>query len=426
MIKAQWLSETRIPRPSADVPVSGPRTEFDRDFGRVLHSSSFRRLQGKTQVWGIRESDYFRTRLTHSLEAGQIGGAIARAYGVPEFLVMASCFAHDIGHPPFGHDGAETLDRFASEISSKTVSFDDNAQTFRVLVRRESMFSSESGMSLTAAALDGTQKYKRMAKPGVSKAGYYDDDEQFFRQVVEATGTGDKRSPVVMFVELADDIAYACHDLDDALRAGLVTIDKLRHARDKESSGSPAYEVLDLVISHLESAHNEAEQDDEAYRVASKQVKSKLVDRFVRKAIDAKGAILPLMIELRYDEKLKRNLFMDSITGLEAELSVLQGLTRKYVIDDPNVQRMRFAGIELLREYLERYGTIIAKGPQHGKPSWLSLPHVIRNRIEKAGDLSRRLRVMLDYVAGMTDQYFLEQATVFHDLGRARAVTVRR
>ncbi len=427
-LSKSWLNTSRIPKRDTETSASGSRSEFDRDFGRVLHSSSFRRLQGKTQVWGIRESDYFRTRLTHSLEAGQIGGAIAKAYDIPELLVMAACFAHDIGHPPFGHDGAETLDTFAQRTSGGKISFDDNAQTFRVLVRRESMFSSESGMSLTAAALDGTLKYKRLAEPCVHKAGYYEDDKHFYDQVVSATTTGHKRSPIVMFVELADDIAYACHDLDDALRAGFVTLDAIRHVQsDNELVSSDAGRtVLDLVISMLEPSHTSAERDNEAYRVASKQIKSKLVDRFITQAIEARDHILPRMLALDYDKDLKQNLFLNTIEGLEQELKALKAITQTYVIEDPNVQGMRFAGTELLREYLERYEDIIVHGPRIGKPSWLSLPRVVRQRLLDGGDLPQRLRVMLDYVAGMTDQYFVEQATVFHDLGRGHAVTVRR
>jgi dGTPase len=399
------------------------RTEWDRDFARVLHSSSFRRLQGKTQVWGVRESDYFRTRLTHSLEAGQIGGAIAKEYDIPASLVMASCFAHDIGHPPFGHNGAHALNDFAQEVSSGDVVFDDNAQTFRVLVRRESMFSSESGMNLCAATLDGTMKYKNLASKDSDKAGYYEDDKEQFEEVVTATGTGIKRSPLVMFVELADDIAYACHDLDDALRAGFVGIDELRHVRDGFAVG-PKFEILKIVINKLESAHSADDEDNEGYRVAAKRVKSYLVDRFVHAAVSKKKEILPMMKDLSYDENRKRNLFLDIVPDLKDELDALQSVTWRYVISDPNVESVRFAGTELLRDYLGRYRPVI-ENPKKDSPAYLSLPRVVRGRLDRAGSTRGRLRVMLDYVAGMTDRYFMEKAALFHDLSSARAVTVR-
>lgn len=400
------------------------RDPFDRDWGRVLHSSSFRRLAGKTQVWGVLESDYFRTRMTHSLEAAQIGAAIAKEYNFAPFLIMAACLAHDIGHPPFGHDGADALKQFAMEVTGGDVVFDDNAQTFRTLVRRESMFGSSSGMNLTAATLDATLKYKVLASRDTKKAGYYDDDKETFDWVVSATGTSLKRSPLVMFVELADDIAYACHDLDDAMRARFVTLDDLRHAH--KMCESPAGKgVLQFVIDSLEKVHGVDDAEDEPFRIKIKRVKSALVDRFVTAAVKHKDAIKQQMHHLQYGDELKTNLFFTAIPGLEEEIEALKGVVRRYVIEDPNVESIRFAGTSMLKEYLGRYRELV-EAPKVSSPAWLSLPRVVRQRLADAGSTRGRVRILLDYIAGMTDRYFIEQATLFHDLGRGRALTMRR
>jgi dGTPase len=425
---ADWLdANRRKARDTAeDNRVQSQRTDFDRDYGRLLHCSSFRRLQGKTQLWGVLESDYFRTRLTHSLEAAQIGGAVAKEFGrIPPELVMTSCLAHDIGHPPFGHDGAKVLKDFAERVTSGKATFDDNAQTFRVVSRIEGAFGSSFGLNLTYATIDGTIKYKRVAQIATDKAGYYPEDEPAFTEVVQSTGTGKKRSPIVMFVELADDIAYACHDFEDALRAGFVTIE------DVESRLDGADESQSIAICYILQQYRQQvshhSDDPDCERVAAKRLKSRLVDRCISLALEHKTEIESAFDDLKYDDDLRRNLFFDKSAELKAYVDILKDVIARHVIDDPNVQRLRFASNELLRSYLGRYESLIQDSKLNlDSSARLSLPKGVRRNIDEAAGPAGRCRAILDYVAGMTDRYLMEQASVFFDLRHDHAVSVRR
>lgn len=410
---------------SKDNKIQACRDDFDRDYGRVLHCTSFRRLQGKTQVWGVFESDYFRTRLTHSLEAAQIGGSLAKEFaGVPPELVMASCLAHDIGHPPFGHDGTDVMKNFAVDVTDGGVTFDDNAQTFRVITRLEGAFGSQYGLNLTCATIDGTIKYKLQAAVNEKKSGYYPEDEEAYNFVVKTTGTLNKRNPVVMFVELADDIAYACHDLEDALRAQFLTVETIRNFRRGDSK---VRTVVEYICNTYEKQTDHYADQPYPERIAAKRLKSRLVDRCITLALAAKEELQAVFASGDYDDETKRNLFYDKSGELKETISFLRDLVRKHVIDEPNVQRLRFASNELLGSYLDRYRAMITgKGPIKETADFLSLPKDVRLNIKSAADVAQRCRALLDYVAGMTDRYLMEQASVFYDLRHEHAVSMRR
>ncbi|MBA4747773.1 MAG: deoxyguanosinetriphosphate triphosphohydrolase [Sphingopyxis sp.] len=195
--------------------VRGPRDAFQRDRDRIIHSIAFRRLRHKTQVFIAPDGDHYRVRLTHSIEVAQIGRAIARALGLNEDLTEALCLAHDIGHPPFGHAGEDAL-RAAMAAAG---GFDHNGHTLRTLTRLESPYPAFDGLNLTWETLEGLAKHNGPVA-----------DPQWALAAVDAELALDLASHASLEAQvaaIADDIAYDNHDIDDGLRAGLLTRDIL-------------------------------------------------------------------------------------------------------------------------------------------------------------------------------------------------------
>ncbi|WP_292969906.1 deoxyguanosinetriphosphate triphosphohydrolase [Novosphingobium sp.] len=193
----------------------GPRSAFQRDRDRIVHSIAFRRLRHKTQVFIAPDGDHYRVRLTHSLEVAQIGRVIARALGLDEDLTEALCLAHDIGHPPFGHAGEEALDNALG----KWGGFDHNAQCLRVLMRLESPYCEHEGLNLSWEVLEGLAKHN--GPVGMVPWALDELDRQFPLDLALWP------SLEAQVAALADDIAYDNHDIDDGLRAGFLELDDL-------------------------------------------------------------------------------------------------------------------------------------------------------------------------------------------------------
>lgn len=196
-------------------PQRGPRDAFQRDRDRIIHSIAFRRLRHKTQVFIAPDGDHYRVRLTHSLEVAQIGRTIARALGLNEDLTEALCLAHDIGHPPFGHAGEDALEASLTDQGG----FDHNAQTLRQLMQLESPYPHCDGINLTWETLEGLAKHNGpVTEPTWAMVQCNDllDMQLASHASLEA-----------QIAAVADDIAYDNHDIDDGLRAGLLTLDQL-------------------------------------------------------------------------------------------------------------------------------------------------------------------------------------------------------
>jgi dGTPase len=210
-------------------PPSASRSEFQRDRDRIIHSTAFRRLKHKTQVFVEHEGDHYRTRLTHTLEVAQIARSIARALGLDEDLAETLALAHDLGHTPFGHAGERALDRKLAAFGG----FDHNAQSLKIVTALERRYAAFDGLNLTFETLEGLVKHNG---PLTDRAGMA-IGKLAGKALPEAIAAHDRVQPLELWTQasaeaqaaaIADDIAYDAHDIDDGLRSGILTLDDLR------------------------------------------------------------------------------------------------------------------------------------------------------------------------------------------------------
>lgn len=372
------------------------RSEFERDRARIIHSAAFRRLQGKTQVFGVYEGDFFRTRLTHSLEVAQIAKGIALNLGADTDLVEAVCLAHDLGHPPFGHNGEQVLHHLMREHGS----FEGNAQTFRILTRLERKSNAYEGLNLTYQTLDGVLKYKKPINVEDIRTiqdepvkGFYAWDREFIEEIVARTGTGWQRSFECQIMDVADDIAYSVHDLEDSLKAGLIRVEdfhkfsppKIHRAVNARLAAAAIGQEVDEEDIHAElvGIANRLEQlEQQAGRAARKMLTRDLIHEFASSVdVQANGRV-------------------DAEVVSRVRIEILKAFVSHMVIFNPRVTTLGYKGREIIR----RLFAVLDRG----KESIGLLPEDYGEAYENAlisGTESDRKRVVCDFLAGMTDFY---------------------
>jgi dGTPase len=363
-------------------PASPTRTEFERDRDRVIHSTAFRRLKDKTQVFLYDEGDHYRTRLTHTLEVVQIARAVARSLALDEDLAEALALAHDLGHPPFGHAGERALDRAMRPHGG----FDHNAQSLRVVTLLERRYPRFDGLNLTWETLEGLVKHNgplidaagapvgRYAASGLPFAiAEYADQQDLWL----ATHAG----PEAQAAAIADDIAYNAHDIDDGLRAGLL-----------DFHGLGATPLVGTTLAAIRQEYP---------RLAPDRIRAELVRRLIATMIaDVVGASRERLAEVRPQaadavRRVGRTLIAFSPTMAEADAAMKAMLSRA-VYRHPRVTDVMGAA----ERAVER---LFARGLDDDN----ALPEGWR--APRGADERTRARAVADFIAGMTDRYAIAE-----------------
>jgi dGTPase len=334
------------------------RTAFQRDRDRILHTTAFRRLEYKTQVFINYEGDYYRTRLTHTLEVTQIGRTIARALGANEDLIEAICLAHDLGHSPFGHSGETALSRLLRDHGG----FDHNKQSLRIVTKLERRYPEFPGLNLTWEVLEGIVKHE--SEYDVADASDYNPE---LRGHLEA-----------QIANAADELAYTAHDLDDGLRSGMISTSML--------DGITLWEIMSESVGWHGSALDELTRHRLIRRLIGLEVSDlikttnqRLLESNVKSAEELQG--LPYNV-IGFSEDMHRR-------NREIKDFLYANLYRHY-----RVVRMAVKAERILTDLFSTY---------QAEPSML--PHHVQGLIEDYG----LERTICDYIAGMTDRFAVDE-----------------
>lgn len=380
------------------------RDDFARDRARVLHSAALRRLAAKTQVLSpASPADFARNRLTHSLEVAQVGRELATALDLAADVVDTACLSHDLGHPPFGHNGERALNEWAEDFGG----FEGNAQTLRILTRLEPKVIDADGhsfgLNLTRASLDAACKYPWTADHplpdpgGRLKFGVYPEDEDVFRWV-RAGAPGRLRCIEAEVMDLSDDIAYSVHDFEDAVVNGYLDPARLVDPREHEwlLTAIQSWVGFDFARDELEDALFRLTRMPEwidsfdgtrAALARLKNLTSDLIGRFARAATTATREAYPTSVLTRY----RGHLVVPRI--VEAEMAVLKGIIGAAVVSIEGRKDL----YKEQRRVLKRLATALWEHPE-------SLDPLHAEDFAGAETDAARRRVVVDQVASLTDQ----------------------
>ena len=334
------------------------RTTFQRDRDRILHTTAFRRLEYKTQVFFNFEGDYFRTRLTHTLEVAQIGRTLARALGGNEDLVEAICLAHDLGHSPFGHSGEVALARLMKDFGG----FDHNKQSLRIVTELEERYPEFPGLNLTWETREGIVKHE--SEYDISDARDFSPD---LRGNLET-----------QIANVADELAYTTHDLDDGLRSGMITPQML--------DGIALWEILREIFKW----NGPTLSDIERHRMIRRLVGMMVTDMLQSTDARLKESKVKSALDV---QKLKHNVigYNEDMQRRNRELKdfLYKKLYRHY-----RVVRMQVKAERLISDLFTAYR---------------AEPAILPNHVQKYVDKRGLERVICDHIAGMTDRYAMEE-----------------
>ena len=354
----------------------GPRSDFQRDRDRIVHSIAFRRLRSKTQVFIAPDGDHYRTRLTHSLEVAQIGRVIARQLGLDEDLTEALCLGHDIGHPPFGHAGEKALEQSMAHAGG----YDHNAQGLRILARLESPYCDHEGLNLTWETLEGLAKHN--GPVGAANWALAEIDRDFPLEL--------DRWPSLeaQVAAVADDIAYDNHDIDDGLRAGFLDLDDLL--------------ALDFVANQWRSVERRfphAPRDRQLRELVRSQIGLMVNDVIHHTRAQAEG--MRSVDDVREAGR--------QTGGFSPALAVEERQLKKFMYDRLYYHPEQLATAERARDVVARLFAAYSQDPTTMPDAW---------RDTLPASEPQRSRHVADFIAGMTDRFAIEQCRRIY--GRVR------
>ncbi|RLA70968.1 MAG: deoxyguanosinetriphosphate triphosphohydrolase [Epsilonproteobacteria bacterium] len=348
------------------------RDPYARDRDRVLHCSSFRRLEYKTQVFLNHEGDYFRTRLTHSLEVSQIARTLSRMLELNETLAEVIALSHDLGHTPFGHVGGDVLDRLLKE-DGRPLGFEHNFQSFRVLTKLEKRYKDFDGLNLTFATLEGVLKHS------------YPYKKSFLAGLDARFDLEKHPSLEAMVVDHADEIAYTSHDIDDGIKYGLISFDDL--LEDELCLRVDAI-VQKEGISRKENLYR--------HRFVAGLIKL-LVEDFIENSKEGAKKYrqnVPICVTLNAEEKLPVGFSKETAT----QLKKLKKLLLNKLYKHEKISRKMHAGKQCIKGLYKAFAEDKDLLPPHQKELF---------------DLRTKERVIADYIAAMTDRYAMK---TYHEL----------
>ena len=373
----------------------GGRTEFARDRARIIHSFALRRLAAKTQVAVPWATDFPRTRLSHSLECAQVGRELGAALGADPDLMEGACLAHDIGHPPFGHNGEEALNQIAVSCGG----FEGNAQSIRLLIRLEAKTvlpdGKSIGLNLTRASLDAATKYPWSRAVNARKFGVYEDDLEIFNWYRSGVESG-KTSMEAQIMDWSDDVAYSVHDLEDSLVSGQVKLDQLSNDLPKLFKVAQDMYLADITESEMQLALAALQKlscwpryYDGTHRSLArlKDLASQLIGRF------AQAAEVATQEEYGDGDLTRYNANLVVPRAQRVEVALLKSMAGHYVINASDSQIRYGEQQRLLTELVQ---AILESAPN-------TLESFFLQDWQNAQNDQARLRVVIDQVASLTD-----------------------
>ncbi len=353
------------------------RSPFQRDRDRILHATAFRRLTHKTQVFLYHEGDHYRTRLTHSLEVAQIARTIARQLRLDEDLAEALALAHDLGHPPFGHAGERALDAEMSEHGG----FDHNAQSVRVVTALERKYRAFDGLNLTWEALEGLAKHNG---PLTTEKGAAVLKVTRPLESWQSLAAGNYASAEAQVAALSDDIAYLTHDVDDGLRAGLLSLASLTEVP-----------VVGAFAAAVIAEGEGSEKSRDVFEVTRRMITA-LIRDVVLESREQFAQINPRSPD---DIRTAGRPLISFSQPMSTELTALRSVLFDRVYRHPRVTRVMTAAEGIVRDLFTCYAD-----PNHRTAlpdAWQSLSERLPPR--------RRARLAADYLAGQTDRYAIAE-----------------
>lgn len=394
--------------------------EYQRDYTRILYSSSFRRLQGKMQLFAVQSDQFIRNRLTHSLEVAQIARSIATTIGYQRdeiYVVEACALAHDIGNPPFGHAG----ERYLNDLCKDFGGFEGNAQTLRILTTVEQKRADFQGLNLTYRTLLGILKYYNRFNKDLSEKLYskqkfiYDSDYEFINEILDKTDV-DLRTLDVQIVDLADEIAYAAHDLDDGLRMGIFTPDDIVHEFAAKGYNEECKDKLERII--FESKERAGFKDEKIDSTQfSKLYRKEITSQIINTLISDIG-----IVDLEESEKRKKGTKLDKEIGFLTYGELASGLketTYKCITDNDKVYEYENNGNAMMKWLFKFY----LKNKKYLPPEYRAdniLKQYSYTYIEEQKDegLKENLqkRLVIDYISGMMDEYVKTSYNRLHNI----------